>query len=575
MPRFDYIYTNFSAGEFSPLLEGRVDLEKYRSGCITLENFIPRPHGPAVGRGGLRFINETKDSSKLSRLIPFDAGSGSGLYHIEFGDLYIRFFTEDGLLEELSVPTEVVTTYTEAELFDLYYVQDANTLYLFHNDHPPAELVRNDTYDWVLSDMSFTGIPSEWIAGNYPGCATFYEQRMFYGGCPGDPSVVWGSKTAEYTTLTEEASPTDEDAVKYQIFTDKINLTEWMSAGEILALGTSGGEYKMTSTSFNEAITPSNIKVVRQTNYGSAKIMPIRIGNRVVFVQKGQLKVRSFSYRLDSDSYASEDLTLLSEHITKPNLVESDYSNEPDSIAYYIRSDGQLVGLSYEPEINISAWFRLVTDGDIESVSVTDGWADPRYDDIMVIVNRYIDGGIKRYVEKLERPKIPSDLIEDSFYVDSGLTYDGVPANVISGFDHLEGEFIRVLVDGSTHPDVEVIGGDVTLQRQGSKVHGGLGYNPTLKSMRIEGGSRIGTAQGKTKRINKTQVRVFDTVGITINGERYHMGPPVMDEAVQPFSGDIEVDLDDGYETEGQLEIIQDQPLPITVVAIMPEARTR
>lgn len=574
MPRFDYIYTNFSAGEFSPLLEGRVDLEKYRSGCITLENFIPRPHGPAVGRGGLRFIHETKDSSKLSRLIPFDAGSDSGMYHIEFGDLYIRFYTEDGLLEEVGVPYELVTTYTEAELFELYYVQDANTLYLFHKDHEPAELVRNDTYDWVLSNTVFTSKPSEWIAGNYPGCATFYEQRMFYGGCPGDPSTVWGSVTADYANLDTGTGAAD-DAVQYQIFTDKINLVQWMSAGEILALGTSGGEYKMTSTSFNEALTPSNVKVVRQTNYGCAKIMPIRIGNRIVFVQKGQLKVRSFAYRLDSDSYASEDLTLLSEHISKPSFVESDYTNEPDSIAYYVREDGQLVGMAYEPEINISAWFRLVTEGSIESISVTDGWSDSRYDDIMVIVNRYIDGGIKRYVEKLERPKMPSDDIADAFYVDSGLTYDGVLANVISGFDHLEGEFIRVLVDGAAHPDVEVVNGDITLQRQGEKVHGGLGYNPTLKTMRIEGGSRIGTAQGKIKRIPIVQVRVYDTVGITVNGERYYMGPPVMDDAVQPYSGDIEVDLDEGYETAGQIEIIQNQPLPITVVAIMPEARTQ
>ena len=60
MPRFDPIYTNFSAGEFSPLLSGRVDLEKYASGCEIMENYMPRPHGPAVRRGGLRFIVPTK-----------------------------------------------------------------------------------------------------------------------------------------------------------------------------------------------------------------------------------------------------------------------------------------------------------------------------------------------------------------------------------------------------------------------------------------------------------------------------------------------------------------------------------
>ena len=96
MPRFDYIYTNFTSGEFSPLLSGRVDLTKYKGGCEILENFIPRPHGPAVGRGGLRYIAPCKYDDYETRLIPFDAGSGSGLFHIEFGDQYIRFITEDG-----------------------------------------------------------------------------------------------------------------------------------------------------------------------------------------------------------------------------------------------------------------------------------------------------------------------------------------------------------------------------------------------------------------------------------------------------------------------------------------------
>lgn len=573
MPRFDYIYTNFSAGEFSPLLAGRVDLQKYRSGCETLENFIPRPHGPAVGRGGLRYIGEVKDSSKRTRLIPFDAGSGSGLYHLEFGENYIRFITEDGILEELGSPYEVTTPYTEEELFEIYYIQDANTLYLFHKDHEPAELVRNDVYDWTLTDITFTSAPSVWGAGNWPGCAAFYEERLYYGGCPGDPATVWGSKVGNYFDLTQGVD--DDYAFEYTLYTDKINLVYWMSPGEILAVGTSGGEYKMMSTSFNEAITGSNVKIVRQTNYGVAQIMPIRIGNKVIYVQKGRLKVRDFSYGFESDAYSSEDLTLLSEHVTFPEILESDYANEPDSIAYYIRSDGQMIGLAYEPEVDIISWFRLVTEGEFESVSVIDGWDDKRYDDVMVIVKRHIDGSDVRYIEKLEKPLTREQDVEESFFVDSGVTYEGVEANVISGFDHLEGEWVRVLIDGATHPDVEVISGEISLQRSGTKIHAGIGYDPTLKTMRVEGGNPIGTAQGKIKRIAKTQVRLYRSVGCLVNGERYSFGPPVMDEAVELYTGDIEVDLDDGYEDAGQIEIIQDQPLPITIVAIMPEARTQ
>ena len=573
MSRFDYIYTNFSAGEFSPLLAGRIDLEKYKSGCEILENYIPRPHGPSVRRGGTRFIHATKDSTKKSRLIPFDTGAGSGLFHLEFGDLYIRFYTEDGILEEVSpTPYEIVTAYTEAELFDITYLQDANTLYLFHQDHPIASLIRNDTYDWSLTDVVFTAPPAEWTAGNYPTCGTFFEQRLIVGGCPGDPSTLWGSKIGEYFNFT--IGTNDDDAFTYTIYTDRINLIKWLSAGEILAIGTTGGEYKMTSTSFNETITPANVKIVRQTNYGTSNLTPIRIGNKVIFVQKGKLKVRNFGYKLDSDSYTSEDLTILSEHITKPSLIEAEYSNEPDSLAWYIRDDGELIGFAYEPEINIAAWFRLVTNGFVESISVTDGWSDTRFDDVMLIVNRYIDGQEVRYVEKLERPLAEDEDLEDAFYVDCGATYNGAPANVFSDLGYLEGEWVSVLGDGGVLPDVQVIEGQVTLPTTVSKLQVGLPYLSTLKTMRPEGGNPIGTSQGKTKRVSKVTVRINRTVGLLVNGERYFMGPPTMNQPVPLESGDVDVAIDDGYETNGQIVIQQNQPLPSTIVCIMPSVRT-
>jgi hypothetical protein len=55
MPRSAPIFTNFTAGELSPRLEGRVDLQKYPNGCKTLENMIVQKHGPASRRGGFIF----------------------------------------------------------------------------------------------------------------------------------------------------------------------------------------------------------------------------------------------------------------------------------------------------------------------------------------------------------------------------------------------------------------------------------------------------------------------------------------------------------------------------------------
>ena len=48
--------TTFNAGELSPLIDARTDLEKYASGCRTLENMLPRIYGPVERRPGTIYI---------------------------------------------------------------------------------------------------------------------------------------------------------------------------------------------------------------------------------------------------------------------------------------------------------------------------------------------------------------------------------------------------------------------------------------------------------------------------------------------------------------------------------------
>jgi hypothetical protein len=89
--------TNFTGGELSPRLDGRNDLAKYNSGCKTLENFIVYPHGSAARRPGTQFVNEVKDSSAKTKLIPFEF-STEQTYMLEFGNEYIRFYKDGGLI---------------------------------------------------------------------------------------------------------------------------------------------------------------------------------------------------------------------------------------------------------------------------------------------------------------------------------------------------------------------------------------------------------------------------------------------------------------------------------------------
>jgi hypothetical protein len=99
MPRTTLALTSFVSGEFSPKMDGRSDFDKYSSGTKTLENFLIHPQGAATRRVGTQFIAEVKDSTKKTRLIPFEF-STTQTYILEFGDQYIRFFKDKGQITE-------------------------------------------------------------------------------------------------------------------------------------------------------------------------------------------------------------------------------------------------------------------------------------------------------------------------------------------------------------------------------------------------------------------------------------------------------------------------------------------
>ena len=151
--------TSFNAGELSPLLKGRPTLDKYRNGCEVLENFIPQIQGPARKRPGTRFVAEVKDSADATRLIPFEY-STTQAYVLEFGDLYIRFYLDGGVVESSpGVPYEIVSPYTSAQLAALEYAQSADVIYITHPDHPPYKLARASALSWTITAVTFAWPP--------------------------------------------------------------------------------------------------------------------------------------------------------------------------------------------------------------------------------------------------------------------------------------------------------------------------------------------------------------------------------------------------------------------------------
>ncbi len=158
MPRTTLALTSFVSGEFSAKMDGRSDFDKYSSGTKTLENFLIHPQGAATRRVGTQFIAEVKDSTKKTRLIPFEF-STTQTYILEFGDQYIRFYKDKGQILSGGSAYEISTPYLEAELFDIKFAQSADVMYIVHPNHETNKLSRTGHTSWSLDEVVFTDGP--------------------------------------------------------------------------------------------------------------------------------------------------------------------------------------------------------------------------------------------------------------------------------------------------------------------------------------------------------------------------------------------------------------------------------
>lgn len=159
--------TNFTSGELSPELWGRSDLDRYKSGLKECRNAVISPRGSVKRRNGFKYINEVKDSDTSVRLIKFQY-TQTYAYIIELGDEYMRFY-RDG--EVIGDPYEVVSPFTEDELWEITYVQYANTIYFAHSNHAPQQLIWTSDEEWELSEIDFYPPPLK-EQGYIPSSAT-------------------------------------------------------------------------------------------------------------------------------------------------------------------------------------------------------------------------------------------------------------------------------------------------------------------------------------------------------------------------------------------------------------------
>ena len=295
----------------------------------------------------------------------------------------------------------------------------------------------------ILVDTGSATASTDWSLGafsdttGYPSCVTFFEQRLVFAATLNNPQTIYFSKSGDYENMDANIGGTvaDDDAIVYTIASNQVNAIRFLSPTRTLIIGTAGGEFAVYGGGDNDAITPTNIIIKKQSNYGGANVDAVPVANATLFLQRAKRKIRELAYNFDVDGYVAPDLTILAEHITEGGVTQMAYQEEPLSIIYAVREDGELVALTYQRDQQVVAWHRHIFGGAFgsdkavcESVAVIPTDLDEY--EVYVIIKRTINGATKRYVEVLNTFDFTETDNTTFNFLDSQLNYDGVSSTL-------------------------------------------------------------------------------------------------------------------------------------------------
>lgn len=285
------------------------------------------------------------------------------------------------------------------------------------------------------------------VAGKYPGAVTYYEQRRCFAGSNTEPQSIYMTRSGTESDLAYSIPSKDDDRIKFKVAAREANQIIHMVPLGQLVLMTNSAEWKVTSVN-SDALTPTSVSVQPQSYIGASVAQPEVINNSLIFCSARGGHVRELAYNWQAQGFTTGDLSLRANHLFD-NLTIADiaYQKSPTPIVWFVSSNGKLLGLTYVPEEQVSAWHQHDTLGTFESVcSIPEGDEDRVY----VIVNRGTTVAPKRYVERLDAQNWAE--LRDACFLDSAVEIDGT---------HLGG--VNMTVTGATY----TVGSTVTLSATG------------------------------------------------------------------------------------------------------------
>jgi len=283
------IQPSFSGGELAPSLHARVDLAKYATGLKTCRNFFVQAHGGVANRSGTKFVCETANSAKITRLIPFEFNTEQ-TYILEFGHQTMRVIKDGGQVLSSGSPVSITSPYSDTELADLKFTQSADVMTICHPSYPVKEVKRTSHTAWTITSVSFGTSMSA------PGSVSSTAQN-YDSGNPGT-SYSYVVTAVETDTSDESVASSATSVTNNNLSSTITNTISWgavSGANSYNVFKSFGGIYgfigRSTGTTFkddNIEADPNDTPATARTIFNTTNEYPSTVAyyqQRLVFGQ--------------------------------------------------------------------------------------------------------------------------------------------------------------------------------------------------------------------------------------------------------------------------------------------------
>jgi hypothetical protein len=429
-----------------------------------------------------------------------------------------------------------------------------------------------------LGDLILMTSGAEWLVKGLDGVITpsgiQIEPQTYYGTTKLPPIVVgdvvlfmqtgWNVRDLSYKFEIDSYSGNDISILARHMF-DNYSFVDWTYAQDphslIWAVRNDGIITSLTYVREQEVfawsrhITRGDMKSVASVQEGDDDFMYV-ISQRKVGTRTRQYIERQHTH----------DLTSIQDAFYVDSGLKLD---SPVAITGYTLADPVVItaaahGLSNADTIDITG---------IKVVDVTEnqGWAlSTEIDGIGYTVSN-------KTTNTFELQLNGADVDGEAFatYHSGGEVREAVTS--VGGLWHLEGESVVGLANGYVTGALTVANGAVTIPNAASRVAIGLGYTMTVKTLKLDGANVLDSIQGRVKKLSRLTLKLENTLGGWVGPDLEHMKemryglPAQFGQELSMVTEDKHISLSPSWNKNGQIIIQQRDPLPMTILGIVPE----